>query len=127
MLEYDGTWAEAVTTDTQRIARGLRQRDIALLHDLVEYQFRLVRYLIYLRRENLKLGGLMTWSELGLMIFLRAINSPQSVYLVALIPFVVGFALLAYSYLCSQEEQIRRHCLGQVLRPSRSKRRLVGG
>jgi RNA polymerase sigma-70 factor, ECF subfamily len=49
MLQYDGTWAEAVTTDTQRIARGLRQRDLALLHDLVEqYQFRLVRYLIYL-------------------------------------------------------------------------------
>jgi RNA polymerase sigma-70 factor (ECF subfamily) len=41
--------AEALTTDTQRIARGLRQRDIALLHDLVEqYQFRLVRYLIYM-------------------------------------------------------------------------------
>ena len=55
MLEYDGTWAEAVTTDTQRIARGLRQRDIALLHGLVEqYQFRLVRYLIYLlgRRDS---------------------------------------------------------------------------
>lgn len=49
MLEYDGTLAEAVTTDTQRIARGLRQKDLALLHDLVEqYQFRLVRYLIYL-------------------------------------------------------------------------------
>ncbi len=49
MLEYDGTLAEALTTDTQRIARGLRHRDIAMLHDLVEqYQFRLVRYLIYL-------------------------------------------------------------------------------
>ncbi|HEY4045641.1 MAG TPA: hypothetical protein VGM27_02140 [Acidobacteriaceae bacterium] len=34
----------------------------------------------------------------GLMIFLGAIDSPQSVYLVALIPFLVGFALLAYSY-----------------------------
>jgi len=45
----------AVTTDTQRIARGLRQRDVALLHALVEqYQFRLVRYLIYLlgRRDS---------------------------------------------------------------------------
>lgn len=55
MLEYDGTWAEAVTTDTQRIARGLRHRDVALLHELVEqYQFRLVRYLIYLlgRRDS---------------------------------------------------------------------------
>ncbi len=49
MLEYDGAFAEAVTTDTQRIARGLRHKDLALLHDLVEqYQFRLVRYLIYL-------------------------------------------------------------------------------
>ena len=48
MLECE-TLAEALTTDTQRIARGLRQRDVALLHQLVEqYQFRLVRYLIYL-------------------------------------------------------------------------------
>jgi uncharacterized membrane protein YczE len=51
------------------------------------------------RRENLKLGGLMTLLVgVGLMIFLRAIDSPQSVYLVALIPFLVGFPLLAYSY-----------------------------
>ncbi len=55
MLECDETLAEAVTTDTQRIARGLRQMDVALLHDLVEqYQFRLVRYFIYLlgRRDS---------------------------------------------------------------------------
>jgi RNA polymerase sigma-70 factor, ECF subfamily len=55
MLECDETLAEALTTDTQRIARGLRQRDVALLHALVEqYQFRLVRYLIYLlgRRDS---------------------------------------------------------------------------
>jgi RNA polymerase sigma-70 factor, ECF subfamily len=55
MFEYDGTMAVAGNTDTQRIARGLRQRDVALLHALVvEYQFRLVRYLIYLlgRRDS---------------------------------------------------------------------------
>ena len=55
MLECDETFAEAVTTDTQRIARGLRQRDVALLHELVEqYHFRLARYLIYLlgRRDS---------------------------------------------------------------------------
>jgi RNA polymerase sigma-70 factor (ECF subfamily) len=55
MLECDEIMAEAVTTDTQRIARGLRHGDVALLHDLVEqYQFRLVRYLIYLlgRRDS---------------------------------------------------------------------------
>jgi RNA polymerase sigma-70 factor, ECF subfamily len=49
MFEYDGIMAIAGSTDTQRIARGLRQLDVALLHELVvEYQFRLVRYLIYL-------------------------------------------------------------------------------
>ena len=48
MLECE-TLADALMTDTQRIARGLRQRDVALLHELVDqYQFRLVRYLIYL-------------------------------------------------------------------------------
>ena len=48
MLECD-TLAEALTTDTDRIARGLRQGDMALLHGLVQqYHFRLVRYLIYL-------------------------------------------------------------------------------
>jgi len=55
MLECDEIMAEAVTTDTQRIARGLRHGDVALLHELVEqYQFRLVRYLIYLlgRRDS---------------------------------------------------------------------------
>lgn len=54
MLECDETVAEALTSETQRIARGLRHRDMALLHELVEkYHFRLVRYLIYLlgRRE----------------------------------------------------------------------------
>lgn len=38
-----------VDTDTQQIARGLRHRDVALLNALVaQYQYRLVRYLIYL-------------------------------------------------------------------------------
>jgi RNA polymerase sigma-70 factor (ECF subfamily) len=36
-------------TDAQEIARGLRHRDVALLNALVaQYQYRLVRYLIYL-------------------------------------------------------------------------------
>jgi RNA polymerase sigma-70 factor (ECF subfamily) len=49
MWESDMTLAGTVNTDTERIARGLRQRDVALLHELVgQYQYRLVRYLIYL-------------------------------------------------------------------------------
>ena len=49
MTEYDLTSVGRVSSDSQQIARGLRERDIALLHALVEqYQYRLVRYLIYL-------------------------------------------------------------------------------
>jgi RNA polymerase sigma-70 factor, ECF subfamily len=48
MFEYDGTLAAIMSTETH-IARGLRQRDVALLHSLVgQYQYRLVRYFTYL-------------------------------------------------------------------------------
>ena len=55
MTEYDGTLTTGLNSDTQQIARGLRARDLLLLHALVEqYQYRLVRYLIYLlgRRDE---------------------------------------------------------------------------
>jgi RNA polymerase sigma-70 factor (ECF subfamily) len=49
MFEYDGALAGIVSTETHQIARGLRQRDVALLHALVgQYQYRLVRYFTYL-------------------------------------------------------------------------------
>jgi len=49
MFDFAMMTASTMETDTERIARGLRRRDIALLHRLVEeYQYRLVRYLIYL-------------------------------------------------------------------------------
>ena len=39
----------ATESEPQRIARGLRHRDIALLQTLVQqYQYRLVRYFIFL-------------------------------------------------------------------------------
>jgi RNA polymerase sigma-70 factor (ECF subfamily) len=48
MFAFEAMPAENVSTETQQIARGLRERDVALLHALVEqYQYRLVRYLIY--------------------------------------------------------------------------------
>jgi RNA polymerase sigma-70 factor, ECF subfamily len=55
MTECDGTLTTGLNSDTQQIARGLRARDVLLLHALVEqYQYRLVRYLIYLlgRRDE---------------------------------------------------------------------------
>jgi RNA polymerase sigma-70 factor, ECF subfamily len=48
MFESEMTLA-ATESEPERIARGLRQRDIALLQALVEqYQYRLVRYFIFL-------------------------------------------------------------------------------
>ena len=55
MFDFAMMTVSAMETDTERIARGLRRRDVALLHQLVEqYQYRLVRYLIYLtgRRDQ---------------------------------------------------------------------------
>jgi RNA polymerase sigma-70 factor (ECF subfamily) len=64
MAEYDMTLAAGVSSDTQRIARGLGQRDVALLQTLVEqYQYRLVRYLIYLLGRHDEVDDLVqeTW------------------------------------------------------------------
>jgi RNA polymerase sigma-70 factor, ECF subfamily len=55
MFEYGTTLAASVNSETQRIALSLRQRDVAFLQELVgRYQYRLVRYLIYLlgRRDE---------------------------------------------------------------------------
>ena len=49
MFAFETILTETSGSETQQIARGLRQRDIALLHALVaQYQYRLVRYLIHL-------------------------------------------------------------------------------
>jgi RNA polymerase sigma-70 factor (ECF subfamily) len=51
-------------TEAERIARGLRRRDLALVNELVErYQYRLVRYLVYLtaRRESVEDWVQETW------------------------------------------------------------------
>jgi RNA polymerase sigma-70 factor (ECF subfamily) len=55
MLDYDLTPEASMKSDTQQIALGLRRRDVVVLEALVEqYQYRLVRYLIYLlgRRDG---------------------------------------------------------------------------
>jgi RNA polymerase sigma-70 factor (ECF subfamily) len=64
MTEYDMTSVGRVSSDSQQIARGLRERDIALLHALVgQYQYRLVRYLIYLLGKRDEVDDLVqeTW------------------------------------------------------------------
>ena len=57
------------------------------------------------RRESIKLGGLVTSAiGAGLMIFLRAIDNGEPVYLVGLIPFFSGLALLAYHYFLGSKD-----------------------
>jgi RNA polymerase sigma-70 factor (ECF subfamily) len=58
------TLAGRVDAEAQRIAQGLRVKDVALIHELVErYQLRLVRYLIYYsgRREHVEDLVQETW------------------------------------------------------------------
>jgi RNA polymerase sigma-70 factor, ECF subfamily len=58
------TLFDAAETDARRIARGLGRKDMALLNQLVErYQYRLVRYLIYLTasRERVEDLAQETW------------------------------------------------------------------
>jgi RNA polymerase sigma-70 factor (ECF subfamily) len=55
---------EPAETEAERIARGLRRKDRAILDELVgRYQYRLVRYLIYLtaRRESVDDWVQETW------------------------------------------------------------------
>ena len=64
MFEYGTTLAGSVNSETQHIALGLRQRNIAFLQELVgRYQYRLVRYLIYLlgRRDEVDYLVQETW------------------------------------------------------------------
>src|ERR1017187_7711588 len=55
MFDYELTSRASMESDTQQIALGLRRGDVVALEALVEqYQYRLVRYLIYLlgRRDE---------------------------------------------------------------------------
>lgn len=64
MFEYEMTLAGTVNIDTQDIVRGLRQRDVDFLRALVgQYQFRLVRYFIYLLGKRDSVDDLVqeTW------------------------------------------------------------------
>ena len=57
------------------------------------------------RQAGLRLGGVITLAVgIGMMVFLRALEHDEPVYLVGLIPLLIGVALLAYSYLLAPKE-----------------------
>jgi hypothetical protein len=52
-----------------------------------------------MRAESVKLAGMMTASVgVGLMIFLRLLDDTRPVYMVGVIPLLVGIALLVYAF-----------------------------
>lgn len=57
------------------------------------------------RREGTKIGGAVNIAiAVGLMIFLHEFLRNQPVYLVGLIPLLVGIALLIYSYFLAPKQ-----------------------
>ncbi|HTR26100.1 MAG TPA: hypothetical protein VMI10_19150 [Terriglobales bacterium] len=57
------------------------------------------------RVEGMKLGGLITTGVgLGLMLFLHGINHDEPVYLVGIIPLLVGVALAAYAFMLAPKQ-----------------------
>ena len=59
------------------------------------------------RRDGQRLGGLMTLAVgIGLMVFLKAIvHDEPAVFLVGLIPLLIGTALLLYAYVLAPKRQ----------------------
>jgi RNA polymerase sigma-70 factor (ECF subfamily) len=73
MFDYELMSGAPMESDAQRIALGLRRGDIAVLEALVEqYQYRLVRYLIYL------LGSRSGVDDLAQEIWLRVLERGSS-------------------------------------------------
>ena len=58
------------------------------------------------RLEGIKLGGLITAAVgIGLMFFLRGVEHEEPVYLVGLIPLLIGVALLVYAFTLAPRDQ----------------------
>jgi hypothetical protein len=57
------------------------------------------------RQEGQRLGGLITAAVgIGVMAFLRTIGPDRPVYMIGVIPLLVGFALLCYSYMLAPKQ-----------------------
>jgi cadmium resistance protein CadD (predicted permease) len=58
------------------------------------------------RLEGMKIGGLVTAAVgIGLMVFLHGVEHEEPVYLVGLIPLLIGVALLLYPLMLAPKVQ----------------------
>jgi Flp pilus assembly protein TadB len=84
----------------KKIAESQSSAAAATIEYLREEQQAIAARRIQKQREGYSLGGLVTAAVgIGLMVFLRAIVHGESVYLVGMIPLLIGLALLAHVYL----------------------------
>jgi hypothetical protein len=57
------------------------------------------------RLEGMKLGGLITAAVgIGVIVLLRGLEHEEPVYLVGVIPLLIGMALLAYAFVLAPKE-----------------------
>lgn len=105
-----GAWSDArrrereayYTSETlKKIAESSGEGAKAALEMLREQEHNIARR----RLDGQRLGGLITLAVgIGLMVFLKAlVRDEPGVYLVGLIPLLIGAALLAYSYILAPE------------------------
>jgi Flp pilus assembly protein TadB len=84
----------------KKIAESQSSAAVATIEYLREEQQAVAARRIQKRREGYSLGGSITLAVgIGLMVFLHAIAHDAPVYLVGLIPLLVGVSLLAHAYL----------------------------
>lgn len=106
-----GAWADArrrereayYTSETlKKIAESSGEGAKAAVDMLREQEHTSMRR----RRDGQRLGGLITVAVgIGVMVFLKAlVRDEPAVYLVGLIPLLIGAALLAYSYVLAPKE-----------------------
>jgi len=67
------------------------------------------------RRDGMQLGGLITAATgIGIMIFLKAMVHIHPVYLVGLIPLLIGLALFGYAHFLMREPSANGNSVRQI-------------
>ena len=111
---------DSVETEAARIARGLRHKDLALLDELVErYQYRLVRYLVYLTARRgaraLFLGPCLATAEAGPLLLADAWQRHAGKEVILDIPASSAAAAWVRQRGLCEQRQLLRMCRGEVV------------
>jgi hypothetical protein len=104
------SWSEARRKEREAYYTGEALKKIAEssgdgAKSAVEYLREQNRNIAVRRMEGLKLGGLITAAVgIGVMALLRGLAHEEPVYLVGVIPLLIGVALLVYVFLLAPKE-----------------------